>query len=101
MDTTAPPAAAVARTKTGWSSTRRLRAALEASSWDARWTAVAVLAFLAVTVWWLTQDTRVSDFYSAGQARFDGQSYVGASRSTQGVGNQHGSAGDYGRRGRD
>jgi uncharacterized membrane protein YsdA (DUF1294 family) len=32
---------------------------------DAQLTALAVLAFLAVTVWWLTQETRVPDFDSA------------------------------------
>jgi 4-amino-4-deoxy-L-arabinose transferase-like glycosyltransferase len=32
---------------------------------DAQITALAVLAFLAVTVWWLTQETRVPDFDSA------------------------------------
>jgi hypothetical protein len=32
---------------------------------DAQLTALAVFAFLAVTVWWLTQETRVPDFDSA------------------------------------
>ena len=28
------------------------------------WVAVAVVAFIAVTIWWLTVDTRVPDFDS-------------------------------------
>jgi 4-amino-4-deoxy-L-arabinose transferase-like glycosyltransferase len=70
METTAPTAAAARPKTAGWSSAKRLRAALAHSSWDARWTAAAVLAFLGVTVWWLTQDTRLLDFYSAIQTRF-------------------------------
>jgi dolichyl-phosphate-mannose-protein mannosyltransferase len=67
--TTAPPLAS-GRSATGRSSATRLREALAASSWDARWVAIAVLASLGVTAWWLTQDTRVADFYSAIQIRF-------------------------------
>ena len=32
---------------------------------DGGWAAAAALAFLGVTVWWLTQDTRVADWDSA------------------------------------
>jgi 4-amino-4-deoxy-L-arabinose transferase-like glycosyltransferase len=32
---------------------------------DIRWASLMVLGFLAVTVWWLTQDTRVADWDSA------------------------------------
>jgi hypothetical protein len=35
------------------------------ASSDARWAAIAVLAFVGVIVWWLTQDTRVPDWDSA------------------------------------
>ncbi len=50
-----PPAPAVAGPR------RRLAGV----SREARWAAAAVLAFLGVTVWWLTQDTRVPDWDSA------------------------------------
>jgi 4-amino-4-deoxy-L-arabinose transferase-like glycosyltransferase len=70
METHASPAVR-RRTDTGWSSARaRLRSLLADSSWDARWTVIAVLASLGITVWWLTQDTRVADFYSAIQTHF-------------------------------
>lgn len=42
-----------------------LRARLARTSLDARLAALAVLAFLGVTIWWLTQDTRVPDWDSA------------------------------------
>lgn len=41
------------------------RARLAGGQPDVRLTALAVLAFLGVTVWWLTQETRVPDFDSA------------------------------------
>jgi uncharacterized membrane protein YsdA (DUF1294 family) len=41
------------------------RRRLAGVSGEARWAAGAVLAFLGVTVWWLTQDTRVADWDSA------------------------------------
>jgi len=42
-----------------------LRTRLAGVRLDAQLTAVAVLGFLGVTVWWLTQETRVPDFDSA------------------------------------
>ena len=42
-----------------------LRKRLTSISIDARLAAVAAIVFLGVTVWWLTQDTRVSDWDSA------------------------------------
>jgi hypothetical protein len=42
-----------------------LRARLTRISLDARLAALAALAFLGVTIWWLTQDTRVPDWDSA------------------------------------
>lgn len=70
MQTNAPTAA-TGRTDSGWSSAwTSARGPLARSSWDARWTAGAVLASLGVTVWWLTQDTRVADWYSAIQTHF-------------------------------
>jgi hypothetical protein len=43
-----------------------LRTRLVGSSGDARWAAIAALTFLGISVWWLTQDTRVPDWDSAG-----------------------------------
>jgi Dolichyl-phosphate-mannose-protein mannosyltransferase len=42
-----------------------LRTRLGNTSREARWAALATLAFLAVSVWWLTQETRTPDFDSA------------------------------------
>jgi uncharacterized membrane protein YsdA (DUF1294 family) len=42
-----------------------LRGRLGAGFSDSGWATAAVLAFLVVTVWWLTQDTRVPDWDSA------------------------------------
>jgi 4-amino-4-deoxy-L-arabinose transferase-like glycosyltransferase len=42
-----------------------LRARLAGVPPDVQLTALAILAFLGVTVWWLTQETRVPDFDSA------------------------------------
>jgi len=42
-----------------------MRGRLSGGLSDPGWAAAAVLAFLAVTVWWLTQDTRVPDWDSA------------------------------------
>jgi len=54
------------RTSSRWTSTvAGLGGRLAGVSSDARWAAVAVIAFLGVTVWWLTQDTRVPDWDSA------------------------------------
>ncbi|HEY3970042.1 MAG TPA: hypothetical protein VGL79_01475, partial [Solirubrobacteraceae bacterium] len=47
------------------SAAAKLRARLSGISLDARLAALAVLAFLGVTIWWLTQDTRVPDWDSA------------------------------------
>lgn len=47
------------------SAAARIRRGLGAGSSDPVWVAAAVLAFLGVTVWWLTQDTRVPDWDSA------------------------------------
>ncbi|HEY5286848.1 MAG TPA: glycosyltransferase family 39 protein [Solirubrobacteraceae bacterium] len=47
------------------SAAAELRARLTRISLDARLAALAVLAFLGVTIWWLTQDTRVPDWDSA------------------------------------
>src|SRR5690348_11798268 len=59
------------RTDSGWRlAATRMRRTLGGTSLDARLTAVAVLFSLGVAVWWLTQDTRVADFYSAIQTRF-------------------------------
>jgi hypothetical protein len=71
MEINAPVAAPAQRPETNWSSTAtRLRASLAGTSADARWTAAAVVAFLGVTVWWLTQNTQMTDFDSAKHTRF-------------------------------
>jgi hypothetical protein len=44
--------------------------ALRNASGDARLTAAAVVAFLGVAVWWLTQDTQMADFDSAKHTRY-------------------------------
>jgi uncharacterized membrane protein YsdA (DUF1294 family) len=61
---TLPPARQHASSR--WTSaTAGTRRRLGGVSSDARWAVAAVLAFLGVTVWWLTQDTRVPDWDSA------------------------------------
>jgi hypothetical protein len=53
-------------TSSRWTSaTRTLQARVAATSTDARLATTAVLVFLGVTLWWLTQDTRVADWDSA------------------------------------
>ena len=47
------------------STAANLRARFARISLDARLATLAVLAFLGVTIWWLTQDTRVPDWDSA------------------------------------
>src|SRR5438552_17187580 len=42
----------------------RNRLRLSAISPEARWGWVAVIAFVAMSAWWLTQDTRVPDYDS-------------------------------------
>jgi Dolichyl-phosphate-mannose-protein mannosyltransferase len=70
MHTEAPPVPR-GRTHSGWSSAwRRARDTVASSSIYARLTAGAVLASLGVTAWWLSQDTRITDFYSAIQTHF-------------------------------
>jgi hypothetical protein len=46
----------------------QLRERLGNISHDARWAIAAVIAFLGVTVWWLSQDTVVPDWDSGGHA---------------------------------
>ncbi len=51
---------------TRWSAAAaQVRARLGGVSRDPGWAAAAVLAFLGLTLWWLTQDTRVPDWDSA------------------------------------
>jgi hypothetical protein len=69
--TTQAPSPVRGRKDSGWrSALGAARNAIARSSIDARLAAAAVVASLGVTVWWLTQDTRVADFYSASQAHF-------------------------------
>jgi hypothetical protein len=69
--TTQAPSTFRGRKESGWSSALAgTRDAVARSSIDARLTAAAVLFSLGLTIWWLTQDTRVPDYDSAKHTRF-------------------------------
>jgi hypothetical protein len=69
--TTQTPSSVRGRKESGWSSALdRVRAALRHATLEARLTAAAVVAFLGVAVWWLTQNTQMTDFDSAKHTRF-------------------------------